>query len=310
VTATVIYVHGNGNKARAERLKAEWDQALFGRDLDERSVMAYWASVRYPQPLPDTEFDEIEQVPVVAGEELAPGEEGVTPSGVDPVELHEEARAEALLEVGGAETPEGVDASTELDPWLQQMAYQADALVEGEEAAELAPGEEALPLPRAARVAIFRALVKVTFKDVYAYFFGDDGKAMRAVLREAIADTTGELIVVSHSLGTIIAYDVLREAAVNGREIPLFVTAGSPLAVQEVQDLVTTPLLVPAGVTAWRNVADARDLVALDSTIRPEYDPASRCSDFLVTNDSDNHHGIREYLSSAPIRDAVAPFFA
>lgn len=305
----VIYVHGNGNKVRAERLKAEWDQALFGRDMAERSVMAYWASVRYPQPLPDTEFDEIEQVPVGAGEELAPGEEGVAPSGVNPVELQQEARGEALLEVGEAETLEDVDASTELDPWLQQLAYQADAIVEGEETADLAPGEEALPLPRAARVAIFRALVKVTFKDVYAYFFGDSGEAMRTVLRKAIADTTGELIVVSHSLGTIIAYDVLREAALNGREIPLFITAGSPLAVQEVQDLVTTPLLVPTGVAAWRNVADARDLVALDSTIRPEYDPASRCRDFLVTNDSNNHHGIREYLSSPSIRDAVASFF-
>jgi hypothetical protein len=62
-------------------------------------------------------------------------------------------------------------------------------------------------------------------------------------------------------------------------------------------------------VTAWRNVADARDLVALDSTIRPEYDPAARCADFLVTNDSNSHHGIREYLGTPAIRDAVAPFF-
>ncbi len=310
MAATAIYVHGNGNKARADRLKAVWDQALFDRDMGDRSVMAYWASVRYPQPLPDTEFDEIEQMPAGLGDELAPGEEGVAPSGVDPVELQQEAREEALLEAGGVESTEGVAGSAELDSWLQQMAYQADAIVEGEEAVELEPGEEVVPLPRAVRVAIFRALVKVTFKDVYAYFFGGDGDAIRTVLRKAIAETSGDLVVVSHSLGTIVAYDVLREAALNGRNIPLFVTAGSPLAVQEVQDLVTTPLLVPAGVSAWRNVADARDLVALDSTIRPEYDPASRCSDFLVTNDSENHHGIREYLRSAPIRDAVAPFFS
>jgi hypothetical protein len=304
VAASVIYVHGNGNKARPERLKAEWDQALFGRDMGERSVVAYWAAVRYPQPLPDGEFDEVERVPAELA--LTPGEEAVAPPGVDPVELQLEARTEAALEAGGVES---AGRSTELDPWLQRMAYQADAIVEGEELDELLPGAEALPLPKAVRVALFRALVKVTFKDVYAYFFGGSGDAMRTVVRKAIDDTPGELIVVSHSLGTVIAYDVLREAAMNGRRVPLFVTAGSPLAVQEIQDLVTPPLLVPAGVAAWRNVADARDLVALDSTIRPEYDPAQRCTDLLVANDSDSHHGIREYLSTPAIRDAVAPFF-
>jgi len=304
--ATVVYVHGNGNKVRAELLKAQWDQALFGRDMGAKSVMAYWASLRYPQPLPDTEFDEIDQQPAAVEEDLVPGEESVASSEVHPLELQAEARTEAHREMGGEE---GVDEEpAELDPWLQDMAFHADALVEGENASALAPGVEALPLPRSVRVAIFRALVKVTFKDVYAYFFGGFADAMRDVLRKAIAQTDGPLIVVSHSLGTIIAYDVLREETLRGREVPLFVTVGSPLAVQEVQDLVVRPLLVPSGVAAWRNVADARDLVALDSTIRPEYDPERLCADFLVVNGSNNHHGIREYLSTAPIRDAVTPF--
>ena len=303
MAATVIYVHGNGNQARPERLKAEWDKALFGQDMGERSRVAYWASVRYPQPLPDPEFDELDRVSETPTPEL----EAVTPATVDPVGLQAEARREAQEAAGGLEGAD--EMRTDLDPWLERMAFEADALVEGEDAMARSAGTEAFPLPREVRVAIFRALVKVTFKDVYAYFFGGDAEPMRAVLRTAIADTTGPLIVVSHSLGTIIAYDVLREAALAGREVPLLVTAGSPLAVQEVQDLIVQPLLVPAGVTAWRNVADARDLVALDNTIRPEYEPPSRCSDFLVVNDSDSHHGIREYLSTAPIRDAVIPFF-
>ena len=302
--ATVIYVHGNGNQVRPERLKAEWDKALFGREMGDQSRVAYWASVRYPEPLPDVEFDEVDRQP---GTEAGPEAEVVPPTAVNPLELQVEAQLEARQAVGGAEAFD--ERTTALDPWLERMAFQADALVEGEDAATRGAGLEAFPLPRDVRIAIFRALVKITFKDVYAYFFGGVAEPMRAVLRSAIAQTTGPVIVVSHSLGTIIAYDVLREAALVGREIPLFVTAGSPLAVQEVQDLIVQPLLVPAGVTEWRNVADARDLVALDSTIRPEYDPASRCSDFLVINTSESHHGIREYLSSVPIRDAVTPFF-
>ena len=61
---------------------------------------------------------------------------------------------------------------TELDPWLERMAFQADALVEGEDAAARTARAGGAPAARDARVAIFRALVKVTFKDVYAYFFG------------------------------------------------------------------------------------------------------------------------------------------
>ena len=81
--ATVLYVHGNGNKVRKDRLKLDWDRALFGRDMGDKSVMAYWASLRYPEPLPDGEFDEIDQHP--AGAE-GPGEESVGGSTVDPVE--------------------------------------------------------------------------------------------------------------------------------------------------------------------------------------------------------------------------------
>ena len=74
----------------------------------------------------------------------------------------------------------------------------------------------------------------------------------------------------------------------------------------EVQDLVARPLLVPAGVRQWRNVADGWDLVALDKTLRPEYAPADLVTDFLVDNASANHHGGVEYLASAPVKSAVA----
>ena len=304
---TVVYVHGNGNKVRKELLKAEWDKALFGNDMGAASRMAYWAGLRYATPLPDPEFDEAELVRVSPLE-------GAGPTGVDPAELFAQTLAEARAAGGvapGLEAEIASDVDTgALDGWLREMAYVADAVAEGEDQAAAAPGLEVLPLPRPARVAIFRELVKLTFKDVYAYFFGGFKDPMRNCLRAELAGITGPLVVVSHSLGTIIAYDVLREPQQEGREIPLFVTAGSPLGVQEVQDLVVHSLRVPGGVSAWRNVADGRDLVALDRTIRPEYTPAERCTDFLVVNGSPNHHGIREYLSCPPLHDAVAALFA
>jgi hypothetical protein len=264
----VVYVHGNGNKVREELLKRHWDLALFGRDAGTSSRMAYWAPLLHPQPLPDPEFDEAEQ--------LAP---------------------EVQLEAAVAAPPE-------LERYARGMAYRAEAVIAGEQL-EAAAGAEALPLPRAVRTRIFEQLVRVTFKDVHAYFFRGYAERMRAVVRAAIAGIDEPFVVVAHSLGTIVAYDVLREEASRGLEIPLFVTVGSPLAVQEIQDLVTRPLEVPAGVGTWLNASDFRDVVALDHDIRPEYAPPDRCTDVMVTNNSANHHGIREYLAAAAVRDPI-----
>jgi hypothetical protein len=267
----VVYVHGNGNKVREELLKRQWDLALFGRDAGSDTRMAYWAPLLHPQPLPDAEFDEAEQP--------APA-------------------AEAVAEAAVAAAP------PELESYTRAMAYRAEAIVAGGEL-EAAAGAEALPLPRAARTALFEQLVRVTFEDVHAYFFRGFAERMRAVVRAAIAGIDEPFVVVSHSLGTVVAYDVLREEASRGLRIPLFVTLGSPLAVQEIQDLVTRPLEVPAGVGAWFNASDFRDVVALDHDIRPEYAPPERCTDVMVTNSSPNFHGIREYLAAPAVRDAI-----
>jgi len=48
---TVVYIHGIANKPAPAILKREWDQALFGVDMGARTRMAYWADIRYPQPL-------------------------------------------------------------------------------------------------------------------------------------------------------------------------------------------------------------------------------------------------------------------
>lgn len=47
----IIYIHGIGNKPVASVLKCQWDTALFGFDLGERSRLCYWVNrERYPNP--------------------------------------------------------------------------------------------------------------------------------------------------------------------------------------------------------------------------------------------------------------------
>src|SRR5262249_16971025 len=52
---TIIYVHGIGKKPRVSVLKCQWDSALFGVQLGDRSRMAYWINRDYyPVPSDDT----------------------------------------------------------------------------------------------------------------------------------------------------------------------------------------------------------------------------------------------------------------
>ena len=52
---TIIYVHGINNKPPASVLKCQWDTALFGTRLGDRSRMAYWVNREfYPTPLDET----------------------------------------------------------------------------------------------------------------------------------------------------------------------------------------------------------------------------------------------------------------
>jgi len=297
--ASVVYVHGNGNKIREDLLKTEWDVALFGQDLGATTRMAYWARLRYPQPLPDPASDELGLPPAAPLDETRP------PAVEPPEAFIERALRDAALGENSVDE-ETAAGPGPLESWLRDMTYAADALAEGENVAPPPTSSlAALPFPRVLRTMAFRALVERTFADVYAYFFGGLKEQMRQVVRDALAAVDPPVIVVGHSLGSIIAYDVLREQNSSALDVPLLVTVGSPLGVTEVQDLVERPLEVPASVAAWRNASDARDLVALDHTIRPEYAPPEKCTDFYVVNDSENHHGIGEYLRTVAVRQPI-----
>ncbi|MFE7130558.1 hypothetical protein ACFVIM_06850 [Streptomyces sp. NPDC057638] len=368
----VVYVHGIGNKVRAESLKSIWDAALFGTDMGTTSRMAYWAPLRYETPLPDSRWDPLEGgtggpgaasmadagpgAPGAGGppgtwrepstrepstrepstrESPAEGPSAGGPPGArlePPAEFIATVEAEAVCAAGarrGEPRPYGrvptetrPPAGPALGGWLREMTYLAEALADAEAAgaepvagltagpgppAAPEPTEELLPLPRFARTVVFRTLVKYTFQDVYAYFFGGAGPAIRDVVRRELNRAGGApLAVVAHSLGSVIAYEVLAES---GREADLLLTLGSPLAATEIRDHLAAPPAVPSGVRRWHNVCDLRDLVANGHTLRPHYQPEFRITESLVINDSVNHHGVREYLGNRQVRTAFREFF-
>jgi hypothetical protein len=117
------------------------------------------------------------------------------------------------------------------------------------------------------------------------------------VKREINSDRT---VVVAHSLGSVVAYNILRS---DPRElkIPLLVTVGSPLGVRAVRDQLR-PLRHPPSVASWFNAFDKRDVVALYPLDPTTFPVTPRVENHAtVNNHTENRHGIRGYLDDKEV---------
>jgi hypothetical protein len=184
-----------------------------------------------------------------------------------------------------------------------------------EKAAFAALGVQAkiLPLPAPLRRLITRGLTRLLLRDVHDFLFD---KGRRDVMRRSLIERLtgpGPLIVISHSQGTMVAYDVLRELSKAQADVRLFVTMGSPLGMQEVQDhfrKVTGAkgkLPFPPCVSRWVNVAERLDVVAIDTDLRDEFaGTIENHRGFLIHKDSPRHpHSGSGYLGTSEVQKAV-----
>lgn len=125
-----------------------------------------------------------------------------------------------------------------------------------------------------------------------------------AMVRPSLAGG-GPLIVVAHSLGTVVAYRLLRQLALDGDLVcHLLVTLGSPLGIDAIRRSFSLPRGRPTGVARWLNVADPCDFVAL----RPVLDGTSfgtGIENIAVNNPSADPHGALGYLAHSEVVDAI-----
>ncbi|WP_407319614.1 hypothetical protein UQW22_04100 [Isoptericola halotolerans] len=108
------------------------------------------------------------------------------------------------------------------------------------------------------------AVVLLLTRDVHTYLHDDEARAAVVTGLAAVLPTDEPVVVVAHSLGSVIAYDVLRRAEARRWDVPLLLTLGSPLAIEAVRSGVeaSSSLTWPA-VGRWVNARDPRDLLAL-----------------------------------------------
>jgi hypothetical protein len=138
--------------------------------------------------------------------------------------------------------------------------------------------------------------------DVYEYL---TNASFSTRIDDAIRSSlsTGEpTVVVGHSLGTVVAYSIIRNMKrESGVRIPLLVTLGSPLGVTFVRSKFE-PLAYPEIVGDWFNALDKRDVVALyplDQDRLPLNPPIR--NKINVRNRTENRHGISGYLDDPEV---------
>jgi hypothetical protein len=132
-------------------------------------------------------------------------------------------------------------------------------------------------------------------RDVYQYVYDP---SIKRSINEGVsgAFTDQEAVVVSHSLGTVVAYSLLSElGSQKGWKIPGFITLGSPLAIHAVNQLLPS-LSMPLCVGTWYNGRDPKDTVALFPLAPDHFPDLGITAKDSINNRSDNHHGIEEYL--------------
>jgi len=146
------------------------------------------------------------------------------------------------------------------------------------------------------------ATIALATRDVYQYLKnpGIRDKIERGV-RQAMQPGV-PTVVVSHSLGTVVAFNLLRrEGAAAGWQVPLFVTLGSPLGVKAIKQAVS-PIEHPACAAHWFNAMDERDVVALYPLSPARFDVAPPIENKTdVRNHTSNRHGISGYLDDAEV---------
>ena len=291
----LLFIHGIGQQAYDEpRLLAKWSKILVDHGFDPARLAA-------AQPAMAFYGDLLHQLSekVVAAQPMSASVSELAGIGEGELEFIQDGLAEAADQRGFTA------------PEIEAAAQRAQA--------SLDPVVTAIPMSTGIgrfAVGVLRLLDEIApplrdtalrfLKQAYAYLRKPGVRpAIDARVRPRFG--SGELVLVTHSLGTVIAFHLLRELEKTGSDVrvPLLVTLGSPLGVEAVKRSVDLPHLPPANVAQWLNFYDRGDPVSLGKSLSAEF-AAGIIDDGSINNQTDNAHSIEGYLNQAVIHDAIA----
>ncbi len=142
-----------------------------------------------------------------------------------------------------------------------------------------------------------KPLLRYWLTDVYHYFH-DPAFALeieKPLIRLLQQYRHHSITLISHSLGTVIAYNVLQKLAAHRTTqditIDKWITLGSPLGLASVKAQLKRnlqgSLTVPENVSAWHNYSDKRDIVCIDGDLADDFaknNSGVNVQDFQIVN--------------------------
>jgi pimeloyl-ACP methyl ester carboxylesterase len=287
----LVFVHGRGQQGNHDAaLRAHWGAALDNGLRRARCAVPPHVTIDFPfyGDRLDRLLDEV-KAPLALNID-ARGPDG-TPVAADLDS--NDVRIGLLGEFAEGAGLDSDDIARESDDEWREMGLQNLSTVRATaRALDRVPGLNA------------RALDWIT-RDVYVYL---EFKTARRVIDRIVADVLqGDepVVMVAHSLGTVVAYNVLRARPEPGR-VRRLVTLGSPLALGGMRRFLN-PLVYPPPVAHWFNAYDRRDVVALRPLDDDHFSvgqPIENYSD--VVNYTQNCHGIEGYLSDPVVASRIA----
>lgn len=129
----------------------------------------------------------------------------------------------------------------------------------------------------------------------------------RTVANQIFGEDAGQdpVVVVAHSLGTVISYRVL--ASLGSRAVPLFLTLGSPLSVGMFKPILPVRGSIPdPPIGMWFNGRHPQDFVTLGRAISKDSIGFSGVVDSTnIVNDESDKHSVIHYLASPEVASQI-----
>jgi hypothetical protein len=291
----LVLIHGRAQQDKdSKALKAEWLDALAeGLAKSNLKLPIAETEVRFPY-YGDTLRDMVDGKPaesaaeiVVRGTETSTDEQEFTRKVLEEIRKKNDITTQQIAEVSGQDV---VDRGALEWEWFQGVLRAIDRYV---------------PHGSGSSIALFT-------HDVYCYLKDDD---IRKHIEDGVsaAMTPGvPTVVVSHSLGTVVAYNLFRrEGHLRGWKVPLFITVGSPLGIEEIRKTLKgfATTRCPECAEGWFNAMDERDVVAL-YPLKPDRFPLNPANPAIVNktdvrNRTSNRHGISGYLDDKEVAKRI-----
>lgn len=267
----LVFVHGVGNaSATAETLRGDWIRALESGGLDPALIQGADPVMAYYADLLDT---------------------GAGKASLNSWKSFEPAKVKFMVDVAAqvsaaymkAAIRENADVMrkvpSELVPHFAQKAYRDLAL---------GPGQEILDFVRDVVDEVYDYLTKPVLR-----------ASIDARVEAQLVD--GPMIIVAHSLGSVVAYRLLRERGRPGLAQSHLISLGSPLRMMVALRVLDGAFTYPAQMGSWLNVFDPLDMVALGAALPKPAGAGQKMTQFRVNNPHITQHYATGYLPTGPI---------